>query len=274
MNEQELADLFSTQIDRILGGESAPAVAAEGDLPLLSLGQQLAQLNFQASPTAQAAFQNQLASWSGTPGGSLSTTGFTFTKILLLSVGAMAVIGAGLGLVVLISYIWTGAFSKPTTEDQPAVPAVTQPAPSHNPVVPSPVPATSTPVPATPTATQPPATSSLKDVLPAATNSVGDALPRPPSTVTPAVMVLPANGTPAPSPSSNGDNQESGTPQGDHDRGHGNDPDRYDEDNPGQSQGPSGAGSGSGKPSGGSSQGGGQGSSNNGSDHGDKGNKK
>lgn len=274
MNEQELADRFSTQIDRILGGESALAVAAEDDLPLLSLGQQLAQLNFQANPTVQAAFQSQLASWFGTPGGSLSTTGLTFTKILLLSIGAMAMIGAGLGLVVLIGYTWTGALFNFTNEDQPPAPAVTQPAPSNSPVIPSPIPATQTPLPATPTPTQPPATSSLKDVLPAATNSIGDTLPGSPLS-TPTGTALPATSTPISTPAGNGDDQGDDTsadaPQDDHDRGHGNDPDRYDEDNPGQSQGPSGdAGQGSGS---GNAGGGSQGSS--GSDHGGgKGDKK
>lgn len=238
MNEQELADLFSAQIDRILGGESAVAVATNGDLSLLSLGQQLAQLNFQASPAAQVAFQSQLVSWFGKTGGSSLTTDFGFSKILLMSVGAIAMIGAGLGLVVLISSTWTGALFDPSTDDQP-VPAVTQPAPPSSPKVTHPALAPQPPAPATPTPTRPPATSSLRDVLPpAVTASVGDTLPRPPSSSTPAETVLPTTATPGSNFS--GDDNSGSNDTGDHDRGHGNDPDQYDEDNPGQSQGPSG----------------------------------
>ncbi len=245
MSEQELADLFSAQIDRILGGESAIAVATNGDLSLLSLGQQLAQLNFQASPATQAAFQSQLGSWFGKMGGSSLTTGFGLPKILLMSVGAIMMIGAGLGLVVLISFTWTGALFNPSNKNQ-LVPAVTQPAPSSSPEVTLPDLAPEPPAPATPTPIRPPTTSSLRDVLPpGVTDSVGDTFPRPPSSSTPTETVPPTTATPGSGIPGGDDSSDSGDtpPGGDHDRGHGNDPDGFDEDNTGQSEGlPSGTG--------------------------------
>lgn len=241
MNEQELADLFSAQIDRILGGESAVDLAADGDLPLLALGQQLSQVSFQASQAAQATFASQLASWFG-PAGGLATTIFGLPKTLVLSLGAaLAVMSAGLGLVVLISFIWTGALPDPVHQDSPPAPAATSRPASNGPVLASP-PATRPPATTTPTMTRPRGTSSLKDVLPTVATPVGDTVLIP--------TLTPTEGTPtftatlasnqADDEGSSDDGNSDTSPAGDQDRGHGNDPDGYDEDNPGQSDGVSG----------------------------------
>lgn len=243
MNEQELADLFSAQIDRILGGESAVGLVVDGDLPLLTLGQQLSQVSFQASPAAQATFASQLASWFGQAGG-LSTTIFGLPKMLLLSLGAaLAVMSAGLGLVVLISFIWTGALSDPVHQDSPPAPTAPSGPESNDPGLASP-PATRSPATTTPTITRPRGTSSLKDVLPTVTTSVGDTILIPTLTPIEGIPTFTATlaSNEADDDGSSGDegNSDASSPAGDHDRGHGNDPDDYDEDNPGQSDGVSG----------------------------------
>ena len=120
MNEQELADLFSAQIDGLLSGELAVNQAVDGNLSLFALGQHLIEINFQPSPAAQAAFQGQLAGWFGSAGGGLSPTIFGGPKVVLMSLGTvLGLISAGLITVVLISFMWTGAFFDPSGETRP-----------------------------------------------------------------------------------------------------------------------------------------------------------
>lgn len=70
MTEQELADLFAEQVDRLLRGQAFNLPDGADELsPLLGLGQQLVQVRFQPGPAAQAAFENQLADWFGPGGG-------------------------------------------------------------------------------------------------------------------------------------------------------------------------------------------------------------
>jgi hypothetical protein len=240
MNEQEMADLFSTQIDRLLGGEPVVDLAVGGDSSLFSLGQLLIETNFQPSPAAQATFQSQLAGWFGPTGGGLSTSLFGWPKMLLMSIGAVLVlISAGLSSVVLISLIWTGALFTPSDDSQP-VPAATQPATPSRPTLVSPGVNPTSPA-ATPTPTQRRSTSSLKDVLPSSTTAVGDTILRPTSTPTSTEVEVTVTATPNGNQSSDdaGDNNapDNAAPEGDRDRGHGNDLDGYDEDNPGQSDG-------------------------------------
>jgi hypothetical protein len=241
MNEQEMADLFSAQIDWILGGESAAALAVDGDLPLLALGQQLSQVSFQASPAAQATFTSQLAKWFG-PAGGLSTTIFGLPKTLVLSLGAaLAVMSAGLGFVVLISFIWTGALSDPARQDRPSAPTATPHPESNGPLLASP-PATRPPATTAPTMTRPRGTSFLKDVLPTIPTSVGDTILIPTFTPTEVTPTLTATLASSQADDDGGGSGDEGNRDvsNDHDRGHGNDPDGYDEDNPGQSGGVSG----------------------------------
>jgi len=245
MNEQEMADLFSAQIDRLLGGESAVDLMVDGNSSFLSLGQQLIEINFQPSPVAQAAFQSQLASWFG-PGAGLAGSLLGGPKMVLLSVGAvLALMSAGLGIVVLISFIWTGAFFDPSVETAPEVPQPPAPV-STAPALASPeMPPQPTP---SPSPTRPRGASTLGDILPAATTSVGDTISLPTATPTSSSNTPEITITPIGSPTSDGgdDRNDAGdtsgdtTAGGDQDRGHGNDLDGFDEDNPGQSDGVSG----------------------------------
>lgn len=245
MNEQEMADLFSAQIDRLLGGESAVDLMVDGNSSFLSLGQQLIEINFQPSPVAQAAFQGQLASWFG-PGAGLAGSLLGGPKLALLSVGAvLALIGAGLGTVVLISFIWTGAFFDPSVGTEPEVPQPSAPAPTSPVLTPPEMPHLPTP---NPSPTRPRGATSLGDVLPAATTSVGDTISLPTATPTPSPNTPEITVTPIGSPTSDGgdDSNDAGDTSGDtaaggdQDRGHGNDLDGFDEDNPGESDGVSG----------------------------------
>lgn len=244
MNEQQQAELFSEQIDRILGGEP---INGDGDLPLLSLGQQLSQLNFQATPVAQAAFQSQLVGWFGATGSNLPLVGLGLPKLWLIILGGtVAVLGVGLGLVVL-SFIWTGALFTPIEESLPG--SVATPAPIVSPPIPATATSTkqaaspsSTPTPVSTTPTVPQATSSLGDVIPIVTTSLGDTLPRFTITPAPAGSVT-SEATPGrnitgdDNQAGDGDNSNSTPQAGDDNKGHGNDPDGYDDDNPGQSDG-------------------------------------
>ena len=67
MNEQQLADLFSEQVDHMLDGESTAMPPNVEDLPELLdiVGQATSQTEFQAGSAAQATFQSQLAGWFG-----------------------------------------------------------------------------------------------------------------------------------------------------------------------------------------------------------------
>lgn len=127
MNEQELADLFSEQIDRMLQGERPDIPAEVDDLPeLLALGNQISQTQFQASSTAQAMFQSQLASWFGLiNGGSLMTIlGLTKAWFVSIIVTAIAVVtGTGLIAVIVIKSFISGPVSVLPASSTPTVTA-------------------------------------------------------------------------------------------------------------------------------------------------------
>lgn len=269
MNEQQLADLFSEQLDRMLQGQEPTLPANSGDVPdLLNLSRQFGQINFQPSAAAQAAFQSQLAGWFGNGASSAATLG-GFSKMLLLILGAATVVG---GLAVGLLFTGVSTFDRPhTLFDKPAPAATTAPtaAPPTTPEAPA--------LQNTSEAVEPPAkptTSSQGDSLPPTTqDSAGDTLPPPPPSDSLGETIVVPTSTPTPNPTatpttpatvesdvnaptgddstatgtsgSEGDGTTEGTtPTGDHDRGHGNDPDNFDEDNPGQSDGPPGSGSG------------------------------
>jgi hypothetical protein len=285
MNEQQLADLFTEQIDRMLRGESPPAAPVKELQELTPLAQHLSQVSFQASPVAQAAFQGQLTSWFSSGGGGLSTTILGLPKVLLMAIGAaLLTIGAGLGLMALVNstnLTLTNPDDKLPVQDVTEQPALTTtPQPTEPPAVDTP----ETPESQTPDIqrdTLPPTSSSLGDTIPAATSSMGDTLPaipsvtpKPPPTdeATSSPGVLDSGDTAGDEPGS-GDTNESDLDSGDQDRGHGNDADGFDEDNPGKSSGvgsssnPSDFGQGQG-----GSQEGGQGNGQGGSQGGGKGN--
>jgi hypothetical protein len=114
MNEQELADLFSEQLDHLLQGNGDVEFPEIDDLPdLLNLGTQFSQIGFKPSLTAQAAFESQVASWFGLlNGGSSPMTILGLSKIWFISIIVVAVVvitGVGLTAVIATSMVIIGA---------------------------------------------------------------------------------------------------------------------------------------------------------------------
>lgn len=293
MNEQQLADLFSEQIDRMLGGQpSGMADGLEGLQDLLTLGEQLSQVRFQASPAAQVAFQTQLTGWFGLNGGGLGAAISSLPKILLIVLGGLLVAG-GLGLVILLGNFAGSIFDAENGLPGPQAtiaPASATPQPDDGPAIQDPE-ATASPTSEAPAETKPEATTSLGDTIPPqVTSSIGDTLPSP----TPGSETLPGDTADEPAidnEGGNGDVTGDGTgsdtdggnepngddpagQSGDHDRGHGNDADGFDEDNPGKSGGVpdlSGGSSSSGGGGGGGNAGGNAGGNSGGNSGGNKG---
>lgn len=165
MNEQQVADLFSAQLDRMLQGEPPVLPAEAGDLPeLLDLGRQYSHIGFQAGLAGQAVFQAQMASWFGPTLASPATVlGLSKGWFISLSVILVA-LGTGLG------YIFLGP---PLTGD-PGHKA--DPVPEKALEMPAPAPVESLED-AVETG-QPPVSNSLEDIIPAATTSLEDVVPQ------------------------------------------------------------------------------------------------
>ncbi|MCB0212074.1 MAG: hypothetical protein KDJ52_22215 [Anaerolineae bacterium] len=297
MNEQELAQLLSEQLDQMFEGEAIDFTAVMDELQMpLQLGQQLSAVDFPPSPVAEAAFESQLANWFGPSAGpafpvtGLSKTGLFYTIV--------ALVGVGLGVLFLLSsLLWSGSGEEVT----PAVtlPATKQETTSESPAFGPPINEETVTVVPTASSNQVEATATkiinaLEDTIPLKPNaSQGDALP----SATPTTTIVDSSPEVVSDPNnpSSGDESEQGSsagegdsntsttdsdPIGDHDRGHGNDADGFDEDNPGNSSGVSDNGGGNLSPgnfsqgnSGGSSGNGGQsnGSNGQGSDNGNGG---
>jgi hypothetical protein len=259
VNEEQLAELFLEQVDRLLGGEAVADVPGLDDWSeLATLGQQLSQVDFQPRPVVQAAFNSQLASWFGPPAGGSAPLFLGMSKNSLLGVvAAITALGGGLGLVFLTGTILPGLFSfdpadkfsVPATAEVPA--PVTPEAPVQptldpveaNDLLPNP---TKPSFPSTAGDTLPDIDSSQKDTLPPATPQRSDTLTTPTATptVSPTLTTTTTSVGPTAAPPQYIDDKPDSTDAGDgpsqvndEDRGHGNDPDRYDEDNPGQSTG-------------------------------------
>ena len=106
MNEQQLADLFSEQIDRMFENEALAALAEIDDLQeLLNLGNQISTTQFQASPAVQAVFQSQLAGWFGLANGGSPMVILGLSKVWFISIIVAVVIGFG-ALVVVVTNIF------------------------------------------------------------------------------------------------------------------------------------------------------------------------
>lgn len=105
MNEQELADLFSEQLDRLLAGESPDLSGDAGELQdLLNIVKPAtSQTGFHAGSAAQVAFNNQLASWFGLANGGSSMTILGLSKIWFFSIVTTVVVVVGGGLVAVIA---------------------------------------------------------------------------------------------------------------------------------------------------------------------------
>lgn len=283
MNEQQLADLFTFQLDRLLAGHPLEEAPVVDDLSgLLELGQSLSQLRFEPDPVARAAFETRIESWFGPANGSVTPAGSSRINgsgpgfnVLLVAVGL------GLGLAVLLGPLWLGEPVEPvpTLSISPTAHPVEELPPETATPPPSPVKPTTTPAPVIASPTLP------REVTPTLRSSLGEtlpALPAPPSpsptpspTLPPATApiptgsaepggneggesTLPPGNAPAPAnppPEAN----PGGPPSGDHDRGHGNDADGVDEDNPGNSSGQQGGGGNNNGGNNGGSKGGGRG---------------
>lgn len=107
MNEQQLADLFSEQLDRLLAGEPTHLPADADDLPelLKIIGQPTTQTHFQASAAAQAAFQSQLTGWFGivaNGGAPMTILGLSKIWFISLVVAVVTVVG-GAGIITVIA---------------------------------------------------------------------------------------------------------------------------------------------------------------------------
>ncbi|GAB4456928.1 MAG: hypothetical protein Kow0031_37950 [Anaerolineae bacterium] len=259
MNEQQLADIFSEQLDLLLNEQpvTLPAEAAELQ-ELLGFGQQFAGVQFQPSAAAQAAFQGQLATWFPTGAGISGAAAASVLGIPKNLVVILLVSGSGLGLAALLGLaglMW-GDIEPPITEPQPPA----QLAPTIN--------APAETAPAAPPADENSNPKSQRggDQLPGQgrDNSAGDTInaPKPASTgdtlpvqqpvvsstetLTPTTSPVITPGMVTNPPSGGGDSGDSGdsanssdpaTGGGDDDRGHGNDPGGFDPDNPGNSTG-------------------------------------
>jgi hypothetical protein len=297
MNEQQLADLFSEQLDQMLSGNE-PAIPSEaaGLEELLGLGQQFSQVEFQVSPAKQVAFQSQVAAWFGP--GSASAVVISKTSVVVMGI-VLAVIAAGTGLLLITLPAVNGFLfdtnNPPEIIEEPAsIPDSPQMSNSNSET-------TETIEPTTVDDTTDAApNNSQGDIIPAATSSQGDTLPAvSPSQDTPSPKVtfshkdslsIPVEDETEPATTTvdgevvdttaddGGSSQDSGSDNsggdpvlGDKDdRGHGNDADGFDEDNPGNSLGIDKLGRG-GESSGGS--GNGQQSGNDKNDKGNSGNK-
>lgn len=268
MNEQQVADIFSEQIDRLLQGQEIALPANAGELrQLLGLSRQFAQIGFQPGPAAQAAFQAQLAGWFGN--GAATILGLPKLLFFVLSAGLL-VLATGVGISVTVPLVESfgfGSNQQIAPQQITPTPATDAPDSGHAPAGESsesaPGPANSSQGDSLRTTTNSqgdtitPSNASKEETLPGSP-STGDTLPLPTSTPTPIVTSTPEpTATPV---SSNPDNdigatddsslsgagdssttagaEDSNPPvEGDHDRGHGNDPDGFDEDNPGNSDG-------------------------------------
>lgn len=126
MNEQQLADLFSEQVDRLLQGETPTLPDEAGEVPeLLDLiGQPISKIQFQPSPTAQAAFQSQLTGWFGPLNGGSDMAILGLSKVwfitILISI-VTVVIGTGL-IAVVVTSVFVVTAARPVMAS-PTVPA-------------------------------------------------------------------------------------------------------------------------------------------------------
>lgn len=252
MNEQQMADLFSAQLDQLLAGQAASELGPEGaDLAeLINLSQHFTRFDFQATPAAHMAFQGQLNGWFGSAAGTPAAI-VGGPKMFVTLIAFVIIVGVG--------YLFlTDRFS---SKDNPP-PALQQQLTLTETISPAEAPEikeTNEPAPLPILTVKPQATTSLGDVVgPLVTSSLGDTLspptqvtmPEPAATLTGTVAVVQPDATPSAGEGDSDENDLSGDSDdtasadeatGDHDdRGHGNDSSGYDPDNPGQSSGVSG----------------------------------
>ncbi|HMR65976.1 MAG TPA: hypothetical protein PKE64_18360 [Anaerolineae bacterium] len=104
MTEQQLADLFSDQVDRLLQGQRAELPPEAADLAeLLALVKPATKTEFRVNPATQMAFEQQITTWFGeAPGGSTMTI-LGLSKTWFISILVVVVLVSGTGFIGLIT---------------------------------------------------------------------------------------------------------------------------------------------------------------------------
>lgn len=256
MNEEELADSLSKHLEALLAGESLDEIPPEEVAQLLALAEGLEALAPQPRPAFGATLKESLLKLPPGGNGSAPAAGgfFPWGPIVLL----VAVLGTVMTLLLVAGGIaWQTLRADNSVSPSPAVPVET--ATSQLQLVP--VTATASPLPtatAIPTSTQAPEPSPtytpvpvsptftpVVDVLPAITTTVETAqeLPLPPGLVPGSESSGSSDNGGGSSSGSGGSGGNSGgggssgggdnDDGGDGNKGHGNDADGHDEDNPG-----------------------------------------
>jgi len=107
MNEQQVADLCSEQLDRLLAGGPVVDSPDIDDLPeLLTLGQQLSQVCFQPTPALQAEFRGQLAMWFGSNKRDVQGIGNVLQRLPRHFIWAeLGILGGATGVALAIGFV-------------------------------------------------------------------------------------------------------------------------------------------------------------------------
>jgi hypothetical protein len=251
MNEEQLAGALAKHLDALLVGEPLPEPPPEEIASLLAMAEGLEELAPKPRPEFSAALRESLLNSSYGAGGTPTATGGSVPPW-----GPLAfIVIAALGVITALTLLGGGMMWQTFGADDPALPPddapveseMEQAQPTLFPVTPSPLPVpatatstttpgssptltvTSSPVPASPTATF------VIDVLPPITATATleantEEVPLPPALVpgSPSGSSDSGNGGSSGGGSGGSDDDDDGN------RGHGNDSDGHDEDNPGR----------------------------------------
>jgi hypothetical protein len=183
MTEQQLAELFSERVDRLLQGHSADLPPEAADLAeLLALVQPAAKTQFKVNPGAQAAFEQQIATWFGGVYGGSTMTILGLSKMWFISLMIVVVLISGAGFIGLVT---TGLFVFSTVALAPA-------SPTAGPVVTGTVALTP---PITPTGRATPSVTGTVSLTPSPTGPIGTP-PTVSASVTPGTPIVLPPGAP------------------------------------------------------------------------------
>lgn len=223
MNEEELADLLAQHLDTLLEGGDLPETLPPEVADLLAVAQNFSETAPRPHPEFGPALKESLLGPTVSTNGPTPSTGSAFGGPIIAVVVVGLLAGAAILAVLTSIVIFSLGGSNATTTPAPLQ---TQTAPTQ----PAAAPLTPT-LTIEPTATGQPTSTST---MPAVTSTpVVDVLPV--ITVTIEITIAPPALVPGPGGSDGGSGNSGGGNSGDHDRGHGNDSDHHDEDNPGKS---------------------------------------